>query len=108
MHTGKSVEHSSAASLIVLWIPSAVTLSIRLEFRSLFLLCSRLCHSTGRYDQPVELLPPSFMHLRPRPRILGRSAVHDLLASFEVVGERVSLLLSHRFHLSVLDEYFVR
>ena len=71
MHTDKSVEHSSAASLIVLWIPSAVSLSIRLEFRSFFLLCSRFCHSTGRYDQPVKLLPFSFMHLRTRPRILG-------------------------------------
>ncbi len=108
MHTGKSVEHSSAASLIVLWIPSAVSLSIRLEFRSFFLLCSRFCHSTGRYDQPVKLLPFSFMHLRTRPRILGRTAVHDFLASFEVVGECVSSLLSHRFHLSFLDEYFVR
>ncbi len=106
IQAGKSVEHSSAASLIVLWIPSAVSLSIRLEFRSLFLLCSRLCHSTGRYDQPVELLPLSFMHLRPRPRTLGRSTVHDFLASFEVVGECVSLLLSHWFHLSSLDGYF--
>lgn len=107
MHTVKSVEHSSTASLIVLWIPSAVSLSIRLEFRSFFLLCSRFCHSTGRYDQPVKLLPFSFMHLRPRPRIFRRSAVHDFLASFEVVGECVSPFLSHRFHLSVLDEYFV-
>lgn len=106
MPAGKSVEHSSASSFIVLWIPSAVSLSIRLEFRSFFLLCSRFCHSTGRYDQPVKLLPFGFMHLRPRPRIPGRSAVHDFLASFEVVGECVSLLLSHWFHLSVLDEYF--
>lgn len=107
MPAGKFVEDSSPACFVVLWIPSAVSLSIRLEFRSFFLLCSRFCHSTGRYDQPVKLLPFSFMHLRPRPRIFRRSAVHDLLASFEVVGECVSPFLSHRFHLSVLDEYFV-
>lgn len=108
MQVGNIGQDSSAARLIVLWIASTVTLSVRLEFLGFFLFCSRLCHSPGRYDQPIEFLPFSFMHLLPCLWIFGRSAVHDSPASFEVVCDGVSWLFWHRFFLSGFDICYVK
>ena len=84
-----------------------MSLSVRLQILGLFFLRSLSCHSSRRYHQPIEILSISYVALLSLVRIVGRSTINYLTASFEVVNDGVSFFFRHLFRLSGLDEHFV-
>ena len=108
MPAGNSGQDSSAARSIVLWVSSAVPLSVRLEFLGLSFFRSRFCHWPGRYHQLIEILSFGSVLLLSCLWIFGRSTVDDSLAAFEVVCGGVSWFFWHLFNPSGYDEHFVR